>query len=155
MLCLSDCLCLSFQLQESLQLTSSQDCSTGEQTPGDLWSCPSLERFVIDSGALESSEVPFAAVPVPPAELGSVPQPAQGTARALLGRAVFAPGLGTLWGGTAPFCHLPEAGSAAIPVLADPAGSVGAACGSTRVGPWLGTVCVQVRSTDWESSPCS
>lgn len=82
-----DCLSLSFKLQELLQPTSSQDCSTGEQTPGALWSCPSLERFDIVIAKLgKVLESLPAALPVLPAVS---PAPREQPGRCW-GRAAFA-----------------------------------------------------------------
>lgn len=159
MLCLSDSLSISFKLQELSQPTSSQDCSTGEQIPGDLWSSPSLERFEIVILELEKVLKSFsAALPALPAELGPVPHPAQGTAWALLGQ-----GCVCTWPGDTckvvallHFVTCLEAGSVAIPEFAGLSSSVGTACDTTSVGTWLGTVDVhKVRKTDLESCPCS
>lgn len=141
MLCLSDPLSLSFKLQELSRPTSSQDCSTGEQIPGDLWSSPSLERSEIVLLKLEKAlKCPSAALPVLAAALGSVPHPARagpwctwpGTLRG--GTAWACRVAPCVWGATAPFWHCLEAGSVAVPVSADLSGSVGTACGSTAPG---------------------
>lgn len=140
-LCLCDSVSVSFQLQELSQLTSSQDCSTGEQTPGDPWSCPSLER----------SEM---VIP----ELGKVLK----SLSAALGMPTPSPGssLGTAGAG---LCLLLAWGHCKVPLLPlSPA--LRLQCGNPRVcralcgnsDKVLGTVDVQKgKTTDLESCPCS
>lgn len=140
-LCLCDSVSVSFQLQELSQLTSSQDCSTGEQTPGDPWSCPSLERSEMVIPELGKVLKSLSAA------LG-VPHPAQGAARALLGQ-----GCVCSWPGDTARCHC----SPLSPALRLQCGNprvCRALCGnSDKV---LGPVDVQKgRNTDLESCPCS